>query len=65
MPLPVTGDPETVKNDGKLSPTLETLAFDVLQVAHAIAPAAEIVIGDVPLSPALPTLPIGRYWKVG
>jgi hypothetical protein len=29
------------------------------QVAQAMAPAAEIVIGEVPLSPAVPTFPIG------
>jgi len=37
----------------------------VRHVEQEIAPPAEIEIGAVPLSPALPTLPMGRYWKVG
>jgi len=36
-----------------------TFDADVLQVAQPIAPAALMVIGDVPLNPALPTEPMG------
>jgi len=39
--------------------TLLTVAFDTLQVAQPMAPAAFIVTGEVPLNPALPTLAIG------
>ena len=45
-------DPDGAEND-------VTVALEVLQVGHAIAPDEATVIGEVPLNPALPTEPIG------
>jgi hypothetical protein len=53
----VVGVPTEIKPP--VNDTLVTVAELVLQVEQAIAPAAEIVIGDVPLNPLEPTLPIG------
>jgi len=50
-----------VVNSGERFPAekLLTVELDVLQVEHEIAPVEEIEIGDVPLSPAVPTDAIG------
>jgi hypothetical protein len=43
----------------RTKPPLAREATDVTQVAHPIAPAAEIVAGAVPLKPEVPMLPMG------
>ena len=57
----LVGVAREVVNSGDRFPALKlvTVALVVLQVAQPIAPAELIVIGDVPLNPALPTFAIG------